>query len=187
MWFFVWFFIILFDSLYSSTLHKYAATNNNTILFMIIIVMSEFTMLIPPKYGLKVCVISFDFCSTHYKVYIHLPCINTQQQTTASFETTNFISYSNCQTPRLYKGSANFCEGDRNSDIICLLQPYQTIHYCNQSVLAIVPYLNILFWSITIIDIIWRRALATDIFYYVLAICIPWWGLRFKNFGSLPD
>ena len=95
--------------------------------------------------------ILFDFYSTHYKVYFHLPCINTQRQTTETFDITNVISYIYHQMPRLYQGSANCCEGDRNSDINCLLQPYQTIHYCNQSVLAIVPDLNIFVWSITIL------------------------------------
>ena len=83
------------------------------------------------------------FIQAHYKVYIHIPCINTQRQKTASFDITNVISSSNRQTPRLYKGPANCCEGDHNSDIIRLLQPYHTIHYCNQSMLAIVPDLNI--------------------------------------------
>ena len=78
-----------------------------------------------------------------YKVFIYLPCINTQQQTTATFYITHVISSSDHQTPRLYQGSANPCEGYRNSNIISLLQPSQTIHYCNQSVLAIVPDLNI--------------------------------------------
>ena len=52
-----------------------------------------------------------------------------------------------------------FCEGDRNSNIIHLLQPSQKIHYFNQSVLAIVPDLNIFIWSIAIFDLIPRSAL----------------------------
>ena len=48
-------------------------------------------------------------------------------------------------------GSDNRCEGDRNLDLICLFQSYLTIHYCNQSVLVIVPDLNIFVWSITVL------------------------------------
>ena len=103
--------------------------------------------------------IYFDFYSAHYKVYIHIPCINTQRQTTASFDITNVISSSNRQTPRLYQGSANCCEGDCNSDIIRMIQKSQRIHYCNQSVLAIVLELNIFVFGITIFDLIYRSSL----------------------------
>ena len=142
-------------------------------------------MLILQKYGFKVCVILFVFYSTQYNVYIHIPCINTQQQTTATFDITHVISsrdlttlrqyqgfynwqttapfdithvilYSNRRTPRLYQGSANCCERDHNSNMISLLQPYQTIHYCKHSVLAIVPDLNILVWSISILISFWE-------------------------------
>ena len=164
MFCFVLFLIILFDSLYSFTLHKHTATNNNTIFFVIAIVTGECTMLILQKHGFKVCVISFNFYSTHYIVYIHQPFIITQIQTTASFEITHVISSSDRQTPRLYQGLADFCEGDRISDIICLLQQSQTIHYCNQSVLAIVPDLNILVWSIAIFDLILKISLV-QLFY----------------------
>ena len=78
-----------------------------------------------------------------YKVFIYLTCINTHLQTTAPFDTTHVILSIDRKNPRLYQGSANCCEGDRNSDIICLLQKSQEIHYCNQSVLAIVPDLNV--------------------------------------------
>ena len=88
-------------------MHKHTATNNNTILFVIAIVRGEFTMLIQQKYGFKCCVFLFDFYSAHYKVYFYLPCINTQRQTTASFEITNVISSSNRQTPRLYQTCFN--------------------------------------------------------------------------------
>ena len=132
---------------------------------MIAIVTDEFTLLILQKYGFKVCVILFGFYSTHYKVYIHITCINTQWQTTAPFDITYVISSSDCQTPRLYQGSADHCEVDRNSDIICLLRPSHIIHYFNQSVLAIVPDLNVLVWSITIFDIILRSALV-QFFYF---------------------
>ena len=94
-----------------------------------------------------------------YKVFICLPCIITQQQTTAPFYITNVLSYSDRQTPRMYQGSADFCEGDRNSGVIRLLQPSLTIYYCNQSVLAIVPDLNIFVWSIKIFYLILRSAL----------------------------
>ena len=79
------------------------------------------------------------------KVYIYLPCIKTQQQTTAPFDDTSAISSSNHQTTGLYQGSDDCCEGDHNSALICLLQKSQAIHYCNQSVLVIVPDLKIVF------------------------------------------
>ena len=130
--------------------------------------------------------ISFDFYSTHYKVYIRLPCIITQRQTTVSFDITNVISSSDIQTPRLYKGSANCCERDRDSDIICLLHPSQTFHFCNQSLLAIfipehiwLKYYD--YWSHL------EKRLCTILFYYVLAIGLTWRRLRSYNFGSLPD
>ena len=89
-----------------------------------------------------------------YKVYIYLPSINTQRQKTAPFDETSVISSRHHLTTGIYQGSADLCEGDRNSDIIRLLQKYQEIHYCNQSVLAIFPDLNIFIFSITIFDII---------------------------------
>ena len=65
----------------------------------------------------------------------------------------------------MYQGPADNCEGYCSSDIIRLLQPSQTIHYCNQSVLAIVPDLNILVFSITIFDLILRSALVQFLYY----------------------
>ena len=121
---------------------------------MIAIDTGEFTVLLLQKYGFKVRLISFGFYSTRYKFYIHLPCINTQRQTTAPFDNTPIISYSNHQTTGLYQGSDNRCEGDYNFDIIRLLQTSQAINYYNQSVLEIVPDLNIFVFSITIFDII---------------------------------
>ena len=106
------------------------------------------------KYSFKVCVISFGFYSTHYKVYIYLPCIDTQWLKTAPLYSSRALPSSNLQTPIMYQGSDNCCEGYRNSDIICLLQPSLTIHYCNQSVLVIVLELNILVWSVMIFDLI---------------------------------
>ena len=103
--------------------------------------------------------IPFGFNSTNFKAYIHLPCIKTQRRKTAPFNETYIISYSDHPTIGIYPGSAYRCEGDRNFDIICLLQQYQEIHYCNQSVLAIVPDLNIFVFSITIFDLISRSAL----------------------------
>ena len=100
--------------------------------------------------------ISFDFYSTHYKVYIHLPCITKQRRKKSPFGIAHFISSSNFRTPRLYQGSANRCEGDSKSNIIRLLQPFQTIHYYNQSVLVIVPDLNRFVWSITILISFWE-------------------------------
>ena len=59
----------------------------------------------------------------------------------------------------MYKGLTDFCVGYCNSDIICVLRPSQIIHYCNQSLLVIVPELNIFVFSITISDLISRSAL----------------------------
>ena len=94
-----------------------------------------------------------------YKVYIYLPCINTQKLTTSPFDETPVISSRYHQTTGMYQGSADRCEGDRNSNIIRLLQQTQTIHYCNQSVLAFVLDLNIPVFSITVVDIISRSSL----------------------------
>ena len=95
-----------------------------------------------------------------YKVYIYLPSINTQQRTTSPFDNTLVISSSDHRKKALYQRSADRCEGYRNSDMICLLQKSQEIHYCNQSVLEIVPDLNVFVFSITIFDLISRNALA---------------------------
>ena len=111
--------------------------NNNTIFFMIAIVPGECTMLIQQKRSFKACVIWLYLYSTHYKVNIHIPCIKKQRQTTESFYITHVVSSSNRWTPRLYQLSDDSFEGDHNADTIRLLQPSQTIHYCNQSMLAI--------------------------------------------------
>ena len=129
------------------------------IFFVIAIVTDEFAILILQNYSFKVCVIFFCFNSTRFKVYIHLPVINTQRQTTASFNITPLISSSEWQTTGLYQGSADCCDGDHISNIICLLQPSQAIHYCNQSGLAIVPDLKIFVFSIVIFYLIFKRAL----------------------------
>ena len=93
------------------------------------------------------------------KDYIHLPCMSKQKRTTAPFDIAPVISYSDHRTPNNYQGSADRCEGNCNSNIICPLQLSQTIHYCNPSVLAIVPDLNIFIFSITIFNLISRSAL----------------------------
>ena len=126
---------------------------------MIAIITGEFTKLILRKCGSKVCVILFGFYSTHYKVYIHLPCINTHQQTTAPFNYTPIISSRYHQTIVLYQGSSHHCEGDHKFDIIMLFHPSHKMHYCNQSVLGIVLDLNIFIFSIMIFDLIFRSAL----------------------------
>ena len=66
-----------------------------------------------------------------YKVFIYLPYINTQQRTTAPYDSTHVLSSSNRRMLRLYQGSADRCEGDRNLDVIRLLQPSLIIHFCN--------------------------------------------------------
>ena len=126
---------------------------------MISIVTGEFTIMILQKYGFKICVISFGFYSTHFKVYIHLPSINTQKRTTEPFDNTPVISPSNSQTIGLYQVSTNHCEGYHNYNIICLLQPSQAINYSNQSGLAIVPDLKILVFSIKCFDLILKSTL----------------------------
>ena len=68
------------------------------------------------------------------------------------------ISSSDHLKTGLYQGSADRCEGDRNFDLICLLQKSQAIHYCDQSMLAIVRDLNIFVFSITIVYLILRSA-----------------------------
>ena len=75
--------------------------------------------------------------------FFNLPCIIAQRQTTAPFDRTHFLSSSDRLMPRLYQGSADLSEVDRNLDVIPLLHPYLTINYCNQSVLSIFPDLNI--------------------------------------------
>ena len=126
---------------------------------MINIVTAECTILILRKYGFKFCVILFCFYSINFKVYIYLPRINVHWRTTEPFDDTSVISSSDPQKRGIYQGSAYICEGDCNSDLICLIQKSQAIYCCNKSVLAIVPYLNILILSITIVDIISRSAL----------------------------
>ena len=126
----IWFLIILSESLYPFTLHSHTATNNNTIFCVIAVVTGEFNMLILQKYSFKVCVISFGFYSTHYKVYIHLPCINTQKRTTAQFNITDVISSGDRQTPRLYQGLAHCCDGDNHPCIfVCFshLKQFTTV------------------------------------------------------------
>ena len=93
------------------------------------------------------------------KVYIYLPCINTQQLATSPFDKTPVISSSDHQKTGLHQWSSNMCEGDRNFDLTRLLQQYQAINYCSQSVLVIVPDLNIFVFSIIIVDLISRSAL----------------------------
>ena len=93
------------------------------------------------------------------KICFCLTCINTQKWAIEPFDDTPVISSNNHKKTGLYQGSADRCEVDRNSAIIFLLQQYQAIHYCNQSVLAIFPDLNIFVFSITIVDLISRTAL----------------------------
>ena len=51
------------------------------------------------KYSFIVCVISFGFYSTHYKFYIRLPCINTQQRTTEPVDITRINTQQRTTTP----------------------------------------------------------------------------------------
>ena len=80
-----------------------------------------------------------------------------------------------------YKGSADRCEVDRNSDLIFLLQKYQAIYYCNQSLLAIVPDLNIFVFSITVVDIISISALVRFSLLHAIYLYKST-GIRFTSF-----
>ena len=84
------------------------------------------------KYSFKDCVISYDFYWTRYKFYIHIPCIITEWRTTVPFNIPHVLSYSELWMPILYKGSVNHCEGDRNLDVIGLIELFLTIYYGNQ-------------------------------------------------------
>ena len=126
---------------------------------MIAIVTGECNILILQKYGFKVCAISFSFYSIYFEVYIYSLCNNTQQRATSPFYDTPVISSSDHKKTEPYQVSANLCEGYRNSDLVCMLQQSHAIYYCNQSVLEIVPDLNIFLFSITIVDIILRSSL----------------------------
>ena len=99
------------------------------------------------------------FIQFNLKVYIYLPSINTQRQKKAPFDKTPVISSSDHQKSGIYQGLSYSHEGDQNSDLICLLQKSQEIHYCNQSVLKIFPELDIFIFSIIIVDIILISAL----------------------------
>ena len=129
--------------------------------------------------------ISFDFYSNHYKVYIHLPWNNTHQQTIATFDINQVIPSSDRQSPRQYQRLADCCEGDCTSDIIILLHQSQTVHYCNQSVLVIVLDLNIFVWSITILISFWETPWYSSFILHASYLYNPM-GMRFYIFGSLP-
>ena len=96
----VWFWIILFESLYLFMLHWHTETNNKTILFVITIVTGEFTILIIQKYGFKVCVISFGFYSTCYKVYIIYPASTHSDK--QQHHSTSLLSYHLATTKRQF-------------------------------------------------------------------------------------
>ena len=119
------------------------------------------------------------------KVYIYLTCINTQRQRIAPFDDTPIISFSDNQKTGLYQGSADCCEVYRNSDLIRLLQQSQEIHYCNQSVLVIVPDLNIFIFSIIIVDLISRSALVRFSLLHARYLYNPM-GIRFYVFCLEP-
>ena len=142
------YFLIFYIHLHCINTHRWITT-----LFSSWLPSSQLSVLCcTTKIRFFVCVVSFGFYSTCYKVYIYLPCINTHWRTTASFDLTHVLSSSNFLTTRLYQVSSNHCGGNCNSDVIHLLQPYLTIHYCHQSVLSIVPDLNIVDWSITFLS-----------------------------------
>ena len=148
--------ILKFISIYHTSTHR---DKKCTLLFLITIVTGEFTILILWKYCFRVCVILFGFYSFHLNIFIHLPWNNTQRQTTEPFKVNPVLSSSHRRKTGIYRGSENCCEEDRNSDILHLLQQSRATHYCNQSMLNIVPDLNIFIFSITIFDLILRIAL----------------------------
>ena len=88
--------------------------------------------------------------------------------------------------PILYQDSTGCCEVDHNSDGIHILQPSLTIHYCKPSVLELSQTWTYLFEVLQFLYHFKIRS-GTVLFYYMLAICITQQGLRFYNFGSLPD
>ena len=153
---------------------------------MIAIVTGEFTILILQKHSFNVCVILFGFYSYHFKFYIHLPCIKTQQQTTEPFKDTPVISSSDLQMTVMYQGSEDCCEGYRKSDIIDFLKKYQETHYCNQSVLAIFSELNLFVFGISIFDLISRIALVRFSLLHA-SYLYNLTGLRFYIFYSQPE
>ena len=57
-----------------------------------------------------------------FKVYIYLPCINTQLRATAPFYNIHVISplHSKHLTTEIYQVSADRSEGDRDYDLNCL-------------------------------------------------------------------
>ena len=118
------------------------------------------------------------------KFFIYLPCMNTQQWTTATFKGTPVISSSDHPKTGIYQGSANVCERDHNSDLIRLLQQSQETHYCNQSMKEIVPDLNIFLFSIMIFDLISKSALIQFSLLHV-SYLYSLTGLRFYIFCSL--
>ena len=89
----VWFLFVSFQFFYPFTLYQHTSTNNRIVFFVIAIFTGEFTILILQKYGFKVYVILFGFYSTHFKVYIHLPCINTHRGTTTPFSLWSPLSW----------------------------------------------------------------------------------------------
>ena len=101
----------------------------------------------------------FVFIRFILKVYIYLLCINGKRLTTSQLEFTYVLSSRDHQNTELYQAPSDHCEGYRNSDLIRLLQKSQAIHNCNQSMLSIIPDLNICVFSITIVDIISSSAL----------------------------
>ena len=160
------FLIILFDIWYSFTLHWHIDRPITTTFSLWSKSSRMRELCCSTKYGFRVCVSLFLINSTHYKMYIHLPCIITYRRITESLVITHALSSSNRIRQRIYQLSTDRCEGYCNSDVICLFQPSLTIHYFNQSVLAIVPDLNIFVWSITIFHPFTRSALV-HYFYFM--------------------
>ena len=161
----IWFLIILFESFYPFNLHWQTSMNNNTILFIIAIVTGEFTMLILNNTVFRFVLYHLVFIQLIIKfisIYPESSHRDEQQHHLTSITSYHLVTD---RTPRLYQGSANHCEVDCNYIMVRLLQPSKTINYCNQSVLEILPDLNILVWSITIFDLISISALVQ--FFYI--------------------
>ena len=124
--------------------------NHNTIFILIAIVTGECTMLYYKNTALLFVWFRLISIQLIIKVICIYPASTHIRRIKAPFNINHFVSYRDHRRPRRYQGSANHCEKDCNLDVICLIQQFLTIHYCNQSVLAIVPDLNIFVWSITI-------------------------------------
>ena len=148
--------------------------------------MGEFTMVILLKYGFKDIVKWSGFYLTNYKVYIHLPCINTQKLTTAPLNITHIISSSNHWSTILSQGRPSIVR-----EIITLilflcfihLRQFTTVtNQCQQLSQTWTNSFEVLRFLISFWEAPWySSSLLGDIYLYNPR------GIRFHIFGLLPD